>query len=269
MDHDDVVCVSEWSATKEVAGDLARWGLGEECLAIRKFRFHASVMGLEGEAVVRKLFRAPTVRAWLRLGDEAAPVTRVERLKTSATSMALFDPVERSDGVEGSVCAPGGALRQCAHVEIQGAAVHDVLRKRLVRLELRTTVDGSPADDDPQDLGEYEDDDPDDRRGLPDDHDRSEFLFHLFALLAVGGPLAQHDFDLAAYLAVTKVLYRSLLTVYEATKSNQLTVSTQAFRVYGASLFPSANKLQRCYVLVDAKTNALVVLYHPRKLRAW
>lgn len=218
-----------------IRDNLTRWGIE---LQVRKFRFEQA-LDSDDAACVRALLRAPAVEAWLGAVKDDVLVP----LRTTATSMNLFDPLD-------------GPIAQCAEVLFDGVPAHDVLRRRLMVLECATTVDGVPCDaiDDDDLLFE------DDISNLPDDRD--EFLFHIFSLLAIGGAMCQHDVDLDAYLATTKALYRDLVTVYRSAATGEPAISTRAFRVYAKHLFLTDNRLQRCYVLLERRNRTATLVYH-------
>ncbi|KAJ8599402.1 hypothetical protein CTAYLR_009704 [Chrysophaeum taylorii] len=231
---------------REVRDNLERWGLST--LRFAKFRFEES-LDADDAACVRRLLASDAVTQWL--GEP--PNGEIIPLRTTATSLDLFDPLEAA------FATGSGALRPCAERKFDGLVVHDHLRFRLVRLELERNADGSKSDDLLDDDLEDGVDDP----GLPPSFEeaRSEFLFHIFSLLAIGGAMCQPDDHLGPYLQTAKALYRDLVTVFRSATTKAVTISTKAFRVYGP--FASNNRLQRCYVLFERRARTAVILHHP------
>lgn len=237
---------------RALRANLERWGLSTS-LRLQSFRFEER-LEIDDVACVRTLFGSPAVARWLAQAmggaEVAMPPRKVVPLSTTATSLAFFDPLEAA------FVSPGGGVKQCAHVLLEGAAIHDVLRKRLVRLEIGIGLDGEPADSVDED-DDFDDAPPPD---LPKDLDSTELIFHLFSLLAIGGSMCQHDDRLDAYLASTKALYRALVAVYRTKATGDIAISTKAFRIYDPQLFPSDSRLQRCYVLLERRTRLATIL---------
>lgn len=240
---------------RSVLDCLQRWGL-HRSLEIQSFRF-VETLEADDVACVHTLLAAPAVTNWL--AQRSGTVVEEKRslivpLRTTATSLALFDSLAQR------FVAGSGDLKQCPERILDGIAVHDLLRKCLVHLELQREVDGTARDvndNDDEDFLEEDEASPD----LPTDLDSTEFLFNLFALLAIGGSMCQHDDQLDAYLATAKVLYRELVSVYRSASTGDVIISTKAFRVYGRAFFATNNRLQRFYILLERRTR-LATLVH-------
>ena len=104
--------------------DLERWGLSD-IKAVRA-RYAAPATSNDATAVVRAVLAADGVKEALELPADLEPVA-AERLRTTAVSMALFDPVLDDERIVG----PTGRAKQCPEIDVAGAPVSDELRKRL------------------------------------------------------------------------------------------------------------------------------------------
>lgn len=57
---------------------------------------------------------------------------------------------------------------------------------------------------------------------LQQDKYQNEFIFKLFQLLILGGPMCQYDDDATEYLTQTKNLYKDLVTVAKDTETGEI-----------------------------------------------
>lgn len=71
--------------------------------------------------------------------------------------------------------------------------------------------------------------------------DKSELIYAIFKIFAVGGSLCQPETTIARYLEMTKAFYKDILTVYKDSKTNDIKVSGRAYRIKsvdGLTMFP-------------------------------
>jgi hypothetical protein len=196
------------------------------------------------------LLNAPEVRAaWCPCtkAKALAPLrgrvesVKVRPLRVTQTSMAFFDKFE----AEGIVEKESGYIRKCMDTLVEGATFQDVLRDTL----------GNPD-------GEFS--------YLYDDDERSELLFELMRLLAVGGSMCQWEDYWTLYMDATKNLYKDLVRVQRNAHTGALQVSSLAFALESIQtsdasdkLFPTRNSHNRCLVVVDPASRSLTLLYAP------
>ncbi|KAH8069178.1 DUF4498-like protein [Aureococcus anophagefferens] len=165
--------------TRDARECLARWGLAGLRVGRFRYEFQGDVDGRNAAAFVAGLLDTPGVRAWLNAEAPADAAVEATRLATTATSMALFDPLVEC----AEIALPTGGARQCPEVRF-GVAVDDELRKWLL------VTAGFGADDD--------DVDPWSARPRP-----SPRRAPRSSLLAVGA-MSQPDYALAPYLDLAR-----------------------------------------------------------------
>lgn len=258
-----VVCIDgreAWcESSREIRACLERWGINN--LKMQSFRYVETISDRDDEACVHDLMKSTIALDWLSQFNITGGVhpCNVVPLRTTIVDMDFFDSLQ---GQPPAPISSNGNARPCAEKYFEGVLIHDELRKLLVRIERKTNVDGTQAHE--------EDDDDDDEEEIAatleavGESATTEFIFHLFSLLAIGGgSMCQPDDTVDAYLSTTKSLYRHLLTVCRPVASgNDIVITTKAYRVYGSHLFNSKNRLQRCYVLLDRKARVTTILYN-------
>ncbi|KAH8066496.1 DUF4498-like protein [Aureococcus anophagefferens] len=116
----------------------SRAGASRACASGACYEFQGDVDGRNAAAFVAGLLDTPGVRAWLNAAAPADAAVEATRLATTATSMALFDPLVEC----ATIALPTGGARQCPEVRLGGVAVDDELRKWLL------VTAGFGADDD-------------------------------------------------------------------------------------------------------------------------
>ncbi|KAH8094201.1 DUF4498-like protein [Aureococcus anophagefferens] len=79
--------------TRDARECLARWGLAGLRVGRFRYEFQGDVDGRNAAAFVAGLLDTPGVRAWLNAEAPADAAVEATRLATTATSMALFDPL--------------------------------------------------------------------------------------------------------------------------------------------------------------------------------
>ena len=98
---------------------------------------------------------------------------------------------------------------------------------------------------------------------------KSEFIYHLFQLIFVGGAMHQRDDYATEYLEATRALYKELLTVHKSARTGKIEISSQVFSVSKASgavdfrLFGREHPHNKCYVVVDAVKKFATLVYLP------
>ena len=237
--------------TRDARECLARWGLAGLRVGRFRYEFQGDVDGRNAAAFVAGLLDTPGVRAWLNAEAPADAAVEATRLATTATSMALFDPLVEC----AKIALPTGGARQCPEVRLGGVAVDDELRKWLL------VTAGFGADDDDVDPVECA------AAAVP----RDELLARLFSLLAVGGAMSQPDYALAPYLDLAKALYRDVATVYRRASDGEVAIATKAFAVAGPAAFArnGAHPHDACLLLVEPKKRSATLLHSDGGGGAW
>ena len=246
MDTDPCKCFAD----RAVRPCLQRWGLADELKAVR-VRYDRK--GKDEELVRGILTDEVRTALGLPVAEDDDAAVRVERLKCEATTLAIFDPIGSSD-----VMLASGRAKQCPQVVIGGVECDNALRKWLARKKYDRDVAAGARD------GEEEDDDERPSVALSDDN---ELLYRLFELLALGGPLAQPDLELAPYLATTKALYRDCVQVYKRSSDGATCLANEAYEVAGPLVFGNGDPrpLARCFVITEPKRAKALVLFSPAR----
>jgi cilia- and flagella-associated protein 300 len=95
--------------------------------------------------------------------------------------------------------------------------------------------------------------------------DRSELLFALFQLVAIGGHLNQYEDYLGPYRDATRELYKLLVNVRKDPSNDQMFVDTQCYSIKaidGKPVFPEDHPQHRYMVIVQPFTKICIVLRH-------
>ena len=95
------------------------------------------------------------------------------------------------------------------------------------------------------------------------DQDKKQFIFQLFKLLVIGGPLNQSDARIDRYLDMTKKLYKELLTVYKDSDTHQIKAVNKVYLVHsveGGCLHSTENELNTFIVDIDPVKKTVTLL---------
>lgn len=237
---------------RENSDKFIRWGL-QDTLKIRRFRFcgGGAFDPATPEGLLAALFSDPSVVSSVTAGGSStAPHVAgvgATKLRTTALSMKLFDPLKAAGGP----IAENGYILKCLDECYQGVMVQDKLREMFLN------------DDESSELAAFM---------PPGDTDggRDEFLFQLFRLLVVGGTMCQPDEYATEYFATVREMYKGLVSVYRKSEGGGVYVASHAYEIKeleGANfdLFSqrASKELSRCYVLVDPLKKHATVLCCP------
>lgn len=235
------------------ADAVQRWGLGG--LRVGRFRYERGDPNAKDSAkFIRALCEVDGVRRWLGTEAAASDDVAVERLATTAISMAPLEPLRTAGFALGG---ESSAVRQCPEVELGGVRVEDELRKWL----------HAPADGADVHACELDDEERAARTpaacGLDGSPVLDELLFRIFRLLAVGGEMSQHDLKLDAYLDLTRAWYRDLATVYRKTDGGAAAIATVAFSATGPLVLSEGGPRSACLFLVEPKKRTCTIVHSP------
>lgn len=95
--------------------------------------------------------------------------------------------------------------------------------------------------------------------------ERSELLFILFQLMAIGGSLNQYEDFLGPYRDATRELYKVLVSVRKDPSNDQMFVDTYCYSlnaVDGKQVFPESHPQNRFLVIVQPFTKVCYVIRH-------
>lgn len=263
---------------------LQKWDLARNSRMCR-FRYTRPFHRRSPGAFLRDLFDSDAGRAHLRRvnaeGEWVAilPEGKCEEVRhrivpCTATSMTHFDRLY--DAARPPIVREGTQLLMKRVDEVMdGFTVTDRLREFLL------TANGDGNDYDPYGI---DDDDDDDGSGesnyaeLMTTEQRDEFLFRVFAHLALGGSMCQYEERMDAYTEAAKRAYKSLVAARRDRASGEdgVAVASDVYRVDGFvaagrgdddtaggdSLFPGRSVQNFCYVVVDPRKRHATVWYH-------
>ncbi|KAI8811724.1 hypothetical protein BJ742DRAFT_736277 [Cladochytrium replicatum] len=118
----------------------------------------------------------------------------------------------------------------------------------------------------------YEDDEERDERcaRVFSAEDRKEFIFNVFKAIVLGGGVCQFDETVGDYLAVTKMIYKDLVSVTRDRVSNAMAVANYVYRVEGLidtnnrdiELFPVCHPQNFFFLSIDPVKRVVSVWYH-------
>lgn len=164
----------------------------------------------------------------------------VEVLPCTLTRMDLFDKIQAADP---AIVRPTGDLVKCMEDHLDGVDVSDLLRDMLVCEESENAE-------------------------LYSKDEKSEFLWHVFERLCLGGACCQFEDRLEHYLEATKRLYKEFVSVHKNGDTGKIEIASVIFRVNGIttdkgqSLFPTTGRQNFCYVALDPLRRSCKVWYH-------
>jgi len=160
--------------------------------------------------------------SWAPLGPVQQAAVRHTPLRTTVLRLDFFDRLNDAGVVR------NGSITGCYDAQCGDVIVSDVLRKLL--------LDESAEEWD-----------------LFSAAERSELIFHVMQRLAIGGGMNQWDTEMEPYLALTKALYKDLVTVQKTAggKLQIASLATSVTGISGCSLFPRESPHNFCYVSID------------------
>ncbi|KAF0701385.1 Aste57867_8087 [Aphanomyces stellatus] len=242
--------LSQWNAS-DVKLKLMQWNLDQHG-GVKRFRVQGRFDPADDAAFLRAFFESKAVRAALPFPATmpgSLDTLPFSRLKTSVVNMSFFDKLEQC----GDIVSKGGYLRKCLDDVYDDCTVNDCLRDMLVN------PDSDHAD-------------------LFSPHEQNEGIFQIFKRLVIGGAMCQPDDMLSEYLAMTKRIYKGLVSVRKAHETHDVKVysplylvhddddcmSNQSEREGGAvPLFRKRSRFNACFVAVDPKKHAVICWYAP------
>jgi len=231
--------------TPEATESLKKWNM-DEFMQAKVFRFDQAFSVEQIDAFLLDFFASTAVQAaapvcvgtgghWSELGELKPGAVKHQRLPTTVLRLDFFDRLKDAGIVLGE-----SDIAKCLDVQCGEVLVSDRLRKLLL-------------------------DEEDEGWDLFSEVERSELIFHIMKRLAIGGGMNQYEDKIDPYLALTKALYKDLVSV-QKTKSGTLTIGSLTFLVSdvvgsSASLFSRPSPHNFCYVTVDPLARRVKLFY--------
>ena len=229
--------------TTDARDRLKKWNL--DCfMQAAAFRFDQPFSQESTDAFLFDLFASQVVQEaapvcvapgqWKTLGSLLSGAVKYVRLPTTVLRMDFFDRLEENGIVR------AGDIAKCLDTQVGEVLVSDKLRLLML-------------------------DESSDEWELFTEAERSELIFHVLKILAVGGGMNQYDDQINPYLTLAKSIYKDLVTVHR-TAAGSLQIGSLAFMVSeicgsGANLFPRLSPNNYCYVTVDPAARHVKIWY--------
>lgn len=218
---------------------ILRWGM-EDHLKVMRFKFSGRFRNEAATDFLTELFRSPEASALATsMGPLSVPATStlaVEKLACTVLNMGFFDILVSED-----LMGENGYIKKCMTERFDSVDADNLILEMLLNPESENA-------------------------SVFTSEQKTEFIFHLFATILVGGVMHQRDDYCNEYLETTRALYKELLTVHKSNRTGKVEVSSQVYRVLGGegcSIFPHESGHNRCYVVVDAVKKYATVIYLP------
>ncbi|GMH43918.1 hypothetical protein BSKO_11852 [Bryopsis sp. KO-2023] len=233
----------------ELRTQLTKWGMLEN-MKWCCFGYDKPYHKMQGEDFLMDFLNDPVVRnelqiltkggEWKKL-EETITSVECEMIPTTATSMALFDKLAKSDPI---VVRPGGEIVQCMEGFIDGFQICDLLRDLLLN-ECSENAD------------------------LFDESEKSEFLFAMLRHFCLGGAINQFENSIEAYIETIKKTYKTLVSAHKNKETDKVEIRSAVYKVKAATtgqgkldLFPEENLNSYMYITFDPLKRTCWAWYH-------
>eukprot|EP00116_Pleurobrachia_bachei_P000981 sb/3461243/ len=233
--------------SKDVRTDLTRWDLANR-LSLTSFSYSEHFKDYQAKDFVMDFFTDPNVQQSLKVfsssrqelvtwGSHEVKEVQSELVPCSITSMDFFDRLTRPGLVRDM-----GAIYKCLDEDIDGFLVADELHKMILSEES-------------------------DHWDVYGEEERSEFLFLLFKLLVLGGPVCQYDDGIERYLEVSKALYKEFITVQKNAETKTIEIASRVLKASAwdgeICWFPGDDHHQTfCYLILNPISRICTVISH-------
>lgn len=206
---------------------FAKWGLDRD-MHMATFRFDQFFQRYLSDQLLKDFLNDKEVQKAFRPATGLGTVTSVRSKPLACTKMS-FDFFDRLTGA-GIVRGTGGIV-QCMPEYVDDVCISDKLRQMLLV-------------EDSENFTLYSDD------------ERDEVLMRILRACVVGGALCQYEDNIEPYFAVTKALYKDLLSVRKNPETGKLEIVTQVYEIRntrndGTPFFSLKSGHEFCYVFVD------------------
>lgn len=248
---------------EKLGSSLQKWDL-QQHFQLLKFRFdEAFPDSNHAEHFVHSLLRSAAFRSAFQSAsrngsmgvfvppEDNESLPRVVPLCCTVVDLSFFDRLYE----HGLVNRDTQSLAKCfdQYIASDGVTLSDRLRVLLGW--------AMAAVDRREDLVECDYDD----QALFSETERQEFIFHLMARLAIGGPMSQYEDYFGPYLDATKLIYKDLVAVTKDATTGEPQVASKVFLLLDEgrlTLFPRDSCFNFAYVIVDPLRRHVNVLYN-------
>jgi len=229
-----------FTQNKDVQSLFEKWDLK---LDIQYFNFDKVAQDVDLPTLLKNMFEDESVLKKLGLNPYVNKC-EVEQLSTTIMNMAFLDRYKQQD-LEPLICRESGTLVGCSPDLKEGIQVDDELRCALA---------------DQSSVHYY----------LYNEDEQSEFLFRLFKLLVLGGPVCQYENDINVYLDTAKSLYKDLLSIKQNV-NGQKVIRSRVFEIelskgdqnYApGGPVASYHTQNKCFVIIDPFYRHITTLTH-------
>eukprot|EP00055_Hartaetosiga_balthica_P013236 m.67091 g.67091 ORF g.67091 m.67091 type:complete len:259 (-) comp8203_c0_seq1:110-886(-) len=231
---------------------LNKWSLGDT-LRGYKFSFTGSFAPYQASDFLKEFFKNQQVQSAVEVletvdGKWASIDSKISELENmtfnevtaSAISMEFFDKL-----YEHGILRENGAIKGCIPEYLDnGMEVHSELTKLILMEESEMY-------------------------GIFSQSEREEFIFLLFQLMAIGGPLNQYEDSIGPYFDIVKSLYKDCVSVGRNASTKKMHVVASIFKISNlgdsCTLFPNTTSFHpqnACYVCVSPTKKTITVLYN-------
>lgn len=223
---------------------LTKWGMNST-ISCGVFCYKKPYHKLQAREMLDDMFNSQDVQRHLQgavggkpgpaVFDEAETSVSFEMVPATVTNMSLFDRL-----MDNAVLRKDGVIIKCMEEFVDGFQVSDKLRDMLL----------NPDSDNAE---------------LYSSSERGELLFCIFQHLCLGGAMNQFEDSIDAYLKVSKLLYKDLVSVHRNAATNEVEVSSAVYKITAISsgqLFPHKGRNNFCYVSIDMHKRQSKLLYH-------
>lgn len=162
---------------------LDKWNVD---FGIHSFNYDKTADELDMPTVMKHFFEDDNVLKEIKV-DPYVNNIEVEPLNTEIMSMDFFDRIKKNDSNH-IIVRPNGSISGAPPELMKGIQIEDELRRCLL-------------DEDSENY--Y----------LFDDEERAEFIFQLFTVTTIGGPLCQYENEIEPYFETTKTIYKDLVAI--------------------------------------------------------
>ncbi|XP_021934233.1 uncharacterized protein C11orf70 homolog isoform X1 [Zootermopsis nevadensis] len=239
----------KWFHDRSIQELLMKWSMKGN-FKLQTYCFNQPFQPYQKQVLADAFFGDPIVTSTLQgmsLNNTWAPVgvtatsVDVELVPCSVTTMSMFSCLQNSSN---GIVRGDGWLMQCPYDEIDNYTVTDELRNMLINNECPNY------------------------KLISEEH-RTEFLFHLFKHLCLGGQWCQYEDNIKPYLSTTKLLYKDIIRVQKNPATKEVSVVSTVLKVVARendrmAYFPCnpENEQNFAYLIVDPLNQQITTLVH-------
>jgi len=228
-----------FTKSKDLQALFSKWDLR---LDVQYFNFDKVADDLDMELLLKQFLEDATVLKALNLNPHVNKCD-VEQLFTTAMNMDFLARFH-SSSLEPLICRESGIILGCSPDLKEGMQVEDQLRCALL-------------------------DESSDHYYLYNEDESAEFLYRLFKLIVLGGPVCQYENNINVYLDTTKSIYKDVLAIKQDVSGKKVIRS----RVFDIELSHNGERFapgggvnchtqNKSFIIVDPFYRHITVLSH-------